>query len=356
MLIPGDPAPWFEGRSSLHPQSLFSSLAGRYVLLCFLGSTNQPASRQVLTDLEQNASSLESRGVFFCGVSADPEDERLNRFTPHNWAMCWWDSDLAISRLYGAVVPEGNQYFPHTLVLDPALRVCAVLPFDKGGQGHVARLLQILQQLPPAAAIHLPAPVLAIPRVFEPELCTALIAHYNQQGGVEGGMLSDSQGQTVRVHDHRYKQRTDCHISDPSVLSAVQSRIVRRICPEIKKAFRFNATHSERFIVSCYDAETGGHFRPHRDDTTKGAAHRMFAVTLNLNAEQYEGGDLRFPEFGVGTYRAPTGSAIVFSCSLLHEVIPVTRGKRYAFLPFLYDEQGARIREQNQHAVSADAR
>lgn len=38
---------------------------------------------------------------------------------------------------------------------------------------------------------------------------------------------------------------------------------------------------------------------------------------------------------------------MVFSCSLLHTVTPVTRGSRYAFLPFLYDEAAAKIREAN---------
>ncbi|HSA82007.1 MAG TPA: hypothetical protein VLE23_14415, partial [Geminicoccaceae bacterium] len=37
----------------------------------------------------------------------------------------------------------------------------------------------------------------------------------------------------------------------------------------------------------------------------------------------------------------------VFSCSLLHEAQPVTAGRRYAFLPFLYDEAAARIRVAN---------
>ena len=86
-----------------------------------------------------------------------------------------------------------------------------------------------------------------------------------------------------------------------------------------------------------------GHFRPHRDNTTKGTAHRRFAVTINLNADEYEGGDLCFPEFGPRTYRAATGGAVVFSCSLLHEARPVTLGKRYAFLPFLYDDEAANI-------------
>ena len=37
----------------------------------------------------------------------------------------------------------------------------------------------------------------------------------------------------------------------------------------------------------------------------------------------------------------------MFSCSLLHEATPVTAGRRYAFLPFLYDEAAARIRLAN---------
>jgi predicted 2-oxoglutarate/Fe(II)-dependent dioxygenase YbiX len=42
---------------------------------------------------------------------------------------------------------------------------------------------------------------------------------------------------------------------------------------------------------------------------------------------------------------------VVFSCSLLHEATPVTRGKRYVYLPFLYDEAAVKIREENQRFV-----
>jgi hypothetical protein len=42
---------------------------------------------------------------------------------------------------------------------------------------------------------------------------------------------------------------------------------------------------------------------------------------------------------------------VVFSCSLLHEAMPVTRGKRYMFLPFLYDEAGARVRAENRKFI-----
>jgi predicted 2-oxoglutarate/Fe(II)-dependent dioxygenase YbiX len=72
----------------------------------------------------------------------------------------------------------------------------------------------------------------------------------------------------------------------------------------------------------------------------------IFALTINLN-DGYGGGDLVFPEYGRKTYRAAIGEAIVFSCSLLHEVTPVTRDRRYAFLSFLYDEAGEKMRVES---------
>jgi predicted 2-oxoglutarate/Fe(II)-dependent dioxygenase YbiX len=54
-----------------------------------------------------------------------------------------------------------------------------------------------------------------------------------------------------------------------------------------------------------------------------------------------------FPEFGRKVYRPPDGGALVFSCGALHQVTPITRGKRYAFLAFLYGEEDAKKREAN---------
>ena len=47
------------------------------------------------------------------------------------------------------------------------------------------------------------------------------------------------------------------------------------------------------------------------------------------------------------------GGAVVFSCALLHEALPVLAGRRYMFLPFLYDEAAARLRERNAGFLEA---
>jgi predicted 2-oxoglutarate/Fe(II)-dependent dioxygenase YbiX len=190
-----------------------------------------------------------------------------------------------------------------------------------------------------------------VPRVFEPGLCRRLIDYFDAGGASASGFMRQVEGRTVGMHDPAHKRRDDKEIADAALRDACVARIRDRLVPEIDRAFQFRATRIERHIVACYDAQSGGHFRPHRDNTTAGTAHRRFAVSLVLNSGQFDGGQLRFPEFGPRTYSPPAGGAVVFSCSLLHEATPVTRGRRYCYLPFLYDDAAASIRAGNAHAV-----
>jgi len=359
-LMPGDPAPWFVAAASNNPQFSFSTVAGRYIVLCFFGSAALPIAEQVLADVAANRHRFSDDHAAFFGVSVDRADQsRPNVRALATSVRFFWDFDGNVSRLYGAMDPidrSSTQYRPFSIVLDPMLRVLRVYPMSSQ-EGHVAELLRYVDSLPPIGDLTPAAPqapVLVLPRVFEPAFCRHLISLYQQHGGEDSGFMRERDGKTVRVLDHNHKRRSDYVIEDENVRKACQARILRRLVPEIKKAFQFEVTRMERYIVACYEAETRGHFRPHRDNTTKGTAHRRFAVTLNLNAEEFEGGELRFPEFGPHTYKAPTGGAVVFSCSLLHEAMPVTKGTRYVFLPFVYDEAAAAIREANNKYLAED--
>ncbi|MDB5292916.1 MAG: Fe(II)-dependent oxygenase superfamily protein [Phycisphaerales bacterium] len=355
MLKPGDPVPVFFAPATSSPRGSIDLAAGHYVVLCFFGSAGDPTGRAVLEQMETNQQQLKPLNAIFCGVSVDREDQRTGRVAQKfSDIIFFWDFDRVVSKAFGALSPDGSKYMRYSVILDLARRTRAVLPFGDNVENHIATLLHVLEGLPRITAITDFAPVLTIPFVFEPEFCQHLIALYDRHGGQDLGTLSEVNGQTVRVHDQKVKSRLDYTIRDPQTIAAAQSRLIRRVAPVLKQAFQFQATRIERHIIARYDAQEGGHFSPHRDDITRGSEHRRFAVTINLNSDEYEGGDLRFQEFGFRTYRAPTGAAIVFSCSLLHEVRPVTRGSRYAFLPFLYDEEAARIRRENQQFLSAD--
>lgn len=354
----GVPAPWFVGRTASKSSFHFSTVAGRYVVLCFCGSADRDDSRRILADFHSHAARFNDVDASFFGVTVEQDDERLERIRDSIPGIRYFrDFDRAISRLYEAC-PDAGDYRPFTLVLDERLRVLKQFDFDDQPETHVARVLQVLDAQPPIrppAPAEVQAPVLVVPRVFEPELCRRLISLYEQNGGEDSGFMRDVNGQTVGMYDYSHKRRRDYTIEDELIRTGCMHRIHDRLIPEIEKAFQFKATRMERYIVACYDAETSGHFRAHRDNTTRGTAHRRFAVSLNLNTEDYEGGALQFPEFGPHLHRPPTGGAVVFSCSLLHEATAVTKGSRYVFLPFLYDDAAARLREENQRFLAESA-
>ncbi len=189
-----------------------------------------------------------------------------------------------------------------------------------------------------------------MPDVFEPALCRRLIDLYEAAGGQASGIMQQVAGRTVLVEQRAYKVRRDFTIEDPDLVRQVQIRFRRRVFPDIERIHVFKPTRMERYIVGCYAAEEGGHFRPHRDNNTAATAHRRFAASINLN-DEFDGGEVSFPEYSARGFKPPPGGAVVFSCSLLHAVSRVTSGRRYAFLPFLYDEEAAKVREANAGAL-----
>lgn len=350
-LQPGDPAPWFNLPSTDNPSYAFHSVAGRYVLLAFIGAATRPEAQAALAAIAARRTLFDDERACVFGISADPADREPGRLTPAIPGIRFlFDIEGKVARAYGvlrkAAAPEGAAYYaPSWILLDPMLRVIETRPIAEA-----EAMLDRLAALPPPAlhaGTEMPPPVLVLPRVFDPALCRALIAHYEEQGGVSSGFMREIDGKTVGMHDAAMKRRRDCTIADEALRQAVRDGVLRRVVPELLKVHHFRATRMERYIVACYDSAELGHFGAHRDNTTAGTAHRRFAVTINLNAEEFEGGELRFPEYGPRSWRAPTGGAVVFSCSLLHQALPVTAGRRYAFLPFLYDDAAARIREAN---------
>jgi peroxiredoxin/predicted 2-oxoglutarate/Fe(II)-dependent dioxygenase YbiX len=354
-LQPGDPAPWFQQRSSANPNYAFDSAAGRYLVLCFFMSAANVRARAALEAAFLQRALFDDHKAAFFGVSIDPADEQEKRVASKlPGYRYFWDFDRKISKLYGAVAtdagPAGGAVAARQMwvVLDPTLRILKVVPFTDDGSSS-QEVLTFLERLPaPAcfAGFEIQAPVLILPNVFEAEFCQRLVALYEAGGGQESGFMRERAGKTVLAHDHGHKRRKDYEIADPELIKHAQNCLLRRVVPEIRKAHQFQVTRMERYIVSCYAAEDGGHFAAHRDNTTKGTAHRRFAVSINLNAD-FNGGEVSFPEYGPRGFKPPAGGAVVFSCSLLHAVSKVTRGRRYAFLPFLYDEAAAKVREAN---------
>lgn len=354
-LMAGDPAPNFIQRSGSNPRFVFDTAAGRYLVLCFGTSAGDPHSQSALAAVRTRQRFFDDQTGSFFFVTSDPRDESENRITEsYPGYRVFWDFDGQVGAHYGALPADLDRDRTNVqarriwMVIDPTMRVLKVIPFEPDGSD-IQSLLFYIDNLPPAhlyAGFEVQAPILVLPNVLEPGFCEKLIGLYEAHGGEESGFMREIDGKTRVVHDYGHKRRRDHEITDPDLIRELQARFNRRVVPQIQKAHQFKVTRMERYIVSCYSAEDEGHFRAHRDNTTKGTAHRRFAVSVNLN-DDFDGGEVSFPEYGPRSYKAPPGGAVVFSCSLLHAVSKVTRGRRFAFLPFLYDEEAARIREAN---------
>jgi predicted 2-oxoglutarate/Fe(II)-dependent dioxygenase YbiX len=131
------------------------------------------------------------------------------------------------------------------------------------------------------------------------------------------------------------RKRTEDHIiKDPAVNKQVSDRLAYRIGPELAKVFAWDVEFGfDAHVIISYSAEGAHYFRAHRDNSAPQTADRTFAVSLNLN-DDFDGGELVFPEYGPTRYKPRAGAAAVFSCSLLHEALPVIRGRRFVVTTF----------------------
>jgi predicted 2-oxoglutarate/Fe(II)-dependent dioxygenase YbiX len=318
----------------------FDSVPGRYCLIAVLTSADSSAALDALEALEDRRGFVEGgKAAFFAAVPGPgPAVELARRFPSIRF--------LAAANDWAATFCDGGDGC--WVFVNPMFRV-----LDIAALSDRDRAFGLLERLPApkrAFAVSSPAPILLLSGVFELDLCRHLVDLFDRDGGRETGFMQDADGQSHERFDQDWKRRRDIMLSDPRLVANIRARIGRRVCPEIKKAFQFVVSRTERDLIARYDAETGGHFGHHRDDAGASVAHRRFAMSIPLN-DDYDGGEISFPEYNPQGFKPAAGTAIVFSSSILHGVAPVTRARRYVFLTFLFDEAAEKVRLDNLNSA-----
>jgi len=187
------------------------------------------------------------------------------------------------------------------------------------------------------------APVLLIPRLFEPRLCQDSMDFW-EAGDKRRDEVTQGRGSEVRDNvQSDIKKRADVIVpeGDNPLHQAILNRFNMRVVPHIEKVFQYKTSSYDGARVGCYDAVDGGYFHAHRDTVShKQGQERRFALSLNLN-DGFEGGGLRFNENGPALYAPAAGDGVVFSCKLLHEALPVTKGRRFGLFAFFIEGRGS---------------
>lgn len=331
-LGPGDHAPVFSCPDT--DGELFDfyvAVTGKPIVLIFAGdeSLKTLASAQLDKALDEERVQVATFRSGDAGkIAADKSDSGWPFRT-----MVDEDGDITSGFANFSGVPVPSIY-----VLDPNQRVVGIAGIQEN-DGELsgwldARIHEATFSGTPTA-VKRTVPVLTVPRVLEPEDCEWLIGLW-REGDKQTGKVAlgaDAKDRTGVVQ--AIKRREDYVVEDPAIEQRILGRVMPRLVPELKKVLHFHRWEMEALRVGCYKATDSGFFNVHRDNCNPSVAKRKYAVTINLNTGDYEGGNLRFPEYGNELFCPPAGGAIVFSCSMLHEVLPVTKGERFTLLTFL---------------------
>jgi peroxiredoxin/predicted 2-oxoglutarate/Fe(II)-dependent dioxygenase YbiX len=358
-----DPAPLFNLVADNGKNIILRDHAGKPLVIFFYGKNELPSCKEILLGLRDRFSEFQQLNAKILAISLDNPSEHaefVQTFQiPFNMLS---DANFHVSNLYGVCYEQLNGeikdliYTRSIFVLDPNLQIAQIFT-QENTQNPIESTIQFIRTyFPPQPPIFVPmqAPVLIIPNVIAPDLCRHLIDVWETQGHSDSGFMKRDGEKTVGYVDHSFKVREDHFISDQKLKAHLDWIMTNRLFPQIKKAFEYQASRREEYKIAMYTAENGGFFRPHRDNTSGGTAHRKFAMTLNLNTEEYDGGYLQFPEYGSYQYRPETGSAVIFNCSLLHEATDVLKGRRFALLNFFYGEEEAIARQNYEAKVEND--
>lgn len=346
LLEPGQRGPNFALRSAEgHVERFYDRFIGNMMLLLFYSSRQSAEAAAALRGLAAQTEALKAAGTAAVAVSRD--DLGSIRAAKAEFALpypLYWDQDGAVAASYGLgmAAPIGGTNACVAYLLDRNQRVLASFT---GGSNQAERAMSFLADQAPAPAVRTisrQAPVLLVPRVFGPDLGERAIAAWrnsHEEGQVampSRAYAEDAANKPANTHYLSLKSRLD-HVADDSFNPLLMQTIKSRLAPELLQAFQFRIGAMERVCIGAYDAERGDYFRPHRDNITERTRERRFAVTINLN-DDYDGGGVKFAEFSEDVYRPEAGGAVIFSCSLLHEALPVTRGIRIGAFTFLYGQ------------------
>jgi peroxiredoxin len=311
------------------------AIAGNPIALIFCPQFT-PAVSEALAGYRSRLQAMEAAGARLFAVTLEKTKTAAEQGIPFPVLR---DSKGEIFRVFNA----GTRDQPTTIILRPNYHVAAIVkssPAAQPGDALVVVERLAAERRPVLMALH--PPVLIVPEVFTHEECRRLLEIYRTRGNIfmppGPGIDYNGKDYKMRIPEHGRQDRIDHWIVEDDTKKFIYSRLERRLFPEITKAFHYSITAYERMRIGCYQGERGGKLHGDRDNVEP-TPYRRFAMSMNLNAEEFCGGELRFPEFGDQRYRPENGAAFVFSSSLLHEALHVTSGRRLVLLAFLFGDR-----------------
>ena len=184
--------------------------------------------------------------------------------------------------------------------------------------------------------------------IFTPEECKKIIeigTSGKDASPLTYGIVGDMAGTTDDLKKVAEVRRSPISWirSDVADNRWIFERLAANITNINDQFFNYELTDIQSLQFTSYDAKEKGFYGKHIDMMYKGTGTRKLSVTIQLSDDKdYEGGDLLLhykdnPDIGFRNL----GTATFFPSWMLHEVTPVTKGKRYSLVAWI---QGPRFK------------
>jgi Rps23 Pro-64 3,4-dihydroxylase Tpa1-like proline 4-hydroxylase/peroxiredoxin len=347
LLEPCDFMPFFHAPDTNNKLRAIETYGGKHVKLFFLPSANLEFLNNFFRQMQHELGGdkrLDAWQLFILDASVEALlsiKEKLG--LPH---VLMSDADRKIARSLGVAQPGDTSMRPTGFVLDTNLKIisrhvsedplqlASLCVEDCRDAIHRFRAKNSNRKV-----ITEVAPMLIVPNTFTPEFCAKCINSFRNGHTFEGTVGAEDK----KAYRPNAKKRID-HVPKAQLIAEIDDKLSRSLFPEIRKIFGFEVTNRELYKIGLYNGDNQGFFKQHRDNFDAPLGYRRLAATVHLS-DNYEGGGLRFPEYDDNIYRPDLGSAVVFSCSTLHEALPVTKGERFVLVCFFHDEEGELYRK-----------
>lgn len=315
------------------------SLSGFYIALLFTDLENT-----ALKDFAKHRQKFEDSGIKLVIVGTHTDSSAPRNIMRDVGLDCpvltdpGGSSFAAYGLLLGTDIPGPMSH--RTVLITPMGTVRTILdhPDVNNHPEQILRTVNEAKQIEHKRWAPSHAPILTIPSVLSETECQQMIDHFNASDRYHHGPLSTAPkdgGFKMLIFENNRQDRVDHIIKDPEISQLLNNRIGTHIIPWIKKAFSVDINRREDLHIARYNGPREGTKLGHRDNVSPQTAYRRFALSMSLNTG-FEGGEIVFKEFSDQGYAPPAGTAMVFSSSLLHEVLETTKGIRYNLISHFF--------------------
>lgn len=179
-------------------------------------------------------------------------------------------------------------------------------------------------------------PFVAVSDVFMPDEIARIRSLIEGQETTPGKIGADKPTEVRSVRSSQIRR-----ISSAGEHKWIFERLAYAIEQTNPKVFGLDLDYIEEIQLTEYDAAYSGFYGQHMDAAygSVSIAQRKLSISVQLSApDEYEGGDLILYPNGIhrpDTAPRDLGAVILFRSHIVHEVLPVTSGKRYSLVAWV---------------------